>query len=294
MELQQFIQLIKVKRKTVLGSITLFMLIATVAIAFQTFKYSSDSQLLVIQERQGVTVDAYTASKSSEHLSRVLASVVTSNSFFNKVITTSPTLNTGYFGSTPKEQIKQWRKTVSAKNVNDTGIISISVYHPDKTEAEKIAGAVNYVLMTQHSAYDGAGDVVKLRLIDQPVTSSYPVNPNIPMIGGLAILLGFVTSLIYIYLLGEDKTPAAFSLPLEKMAAYEPHRHKVRPTSLPEEIFAQTHQERTERPSFSTPYGQRASVTLQSNEVNEYGIDPAEMIKPEKIFQQGNMKNILD
>ena len=51
MELQQFIQLIKVKRKTVLGSITLFMLIATVAIAFQTFKYSSDSQLLVIQER---------------------------------------------------------------------------------------------------------------------------------------------------------------------------------------------------------------------------------------------------
>lgn len=84
MELQNFLQLVQRKRKIIFGIVALFLIVAAVAVAFQPFKYSSQSQLLVIQERQGMVVDAYTASKSSEHLSRVLASVVTSNSFLQK------------------------------------------------------------------------------------------------------------------------------------------------------------------------------------------------------------------
>jgi uncharacterized protein involved in exopolysaccharide biosynthesis len=80
MEFNDFIQLIARKRKTILGVIALFIVIGAGVIAVQRFKYSSKSQLLVVQE-YNQTVDAYTASKSNEYLSSVLASVVVSNSF---------------------------------------------------------------------------------------------------------------------------------------------------------------------------------------------------------------------
>ncbi len=202
MELHDFIALVRRKRKTVFGIIAIFLVIAAGVIGVQRFKYSSKSQLLVIQEYNGA-VDAYTASKSSEHLSSVLASVVTSNSFFMKVLASNSDINAAYFGSTPKDQMKAWDRTVTAKSINDSGIISVTVYHPNVAEGKKIASAINYVLMTQHSAYDGANEAVKVRLIDQPVTSTFPVRPNVLLIGGLAIVLGFIASLMYIYLLPE-------------------------------------------------------------------------------------------
>lgn len=319
MELQNFLQLVQRKRKIIFGIVALFLIVAAVAVAFQPFKYSSQSQLLVIQERQGMVVDAYTASKSSEHLSRVLASVVTSNSFFTKVITTSPSISTDYFGSTPKDQIKEWGKTVSAKHVNDTGIIAITVYHPNQTEAEKIAAAVNYVLMTQHSAYDGGGDTVKVRLIDQPVTSKYPVQPNVVLIGSLALILGLITSLIYVYLFADANMPKQNYSPLQNFISQSPvveqpkqsvyqHKQYFAPAhpNLPEEVFASARHERKEQPVQNnqradvTPYGHRESVTLPESqfefqEYEEFGeyIDPEELINPEAIVQKGDMRNIL-
>jgi capsular polysaccharide biosynthesis protein len=121
-----------------------------------------------------------------------------------------------------KDQIKEWGKTVSAKHVNDTGIIAITVYHPNQTEAEKIAAAVNYVLMTQHSAYDGGGDTVKVRLIDQPVTSKYPVQPNVVLIGSLALILGLITSLIYVYLFADANMPKQNYSPLQNFISQSP------------------------------------------------------------------------
>jgi capsular polysaccharide biosynthesis protein len=320
MDLQYFLQLVKRKRKIIFGIVALFIIIAAIAVAFQPFKYSSESQLLVVQERQGMVVDAYTASKSSEHLSRVLASVVSSNSFFTKVTTTSPGINQEYFGSSPKDQIKEWGKTVSAKHVNDTGIIAISVYHTNRAEAEKIAAAVNYVLMTQHSAYDGGGDTVKVRLIDQPVTSNYPVQPNIILIGSLAVILGLITGLMYIYLFAEANTPKSNFSPLQNFAPQVPaneragghghqqpnHRHNPVQPHLPEEVFASARHQRNEQPiqynqnTETTPYGHHASVSLPERQMNEQifedfddYIDPEELVNPEAIIQKGNMRNIL-
>ncbi len=320
MDLQYFLQLVKQKRKIIFGVVALFIIVAAIAVAFQPFKYSSDSQLLVVQERQGMVVDAYTASKSSEHLSRVLASVVSSNSFFTKVTTTSPSINQEYFGSSPKDQIKEWGKTVSAKHINDTGIIAISVYHPNRAEAEKIAAAVNYVLMTQHSAYDGGGDTVKVRLIDQPVTSNYPVQPNIILIGSLALILGLITGLMYVYLFAEANTPKTIFSPLQNFAPQVPvveqvnenravhakHSHNQVQPHLPEEVFASARHQRNEQPIQNsqnievTPYGHHASVSLPEHQMNEQifedyddYIDPEELVNPEAIIQKGNMRNIL-
>jgi len=207
MELHDFINLVARKRKTIFGIIAIFILLGIGVIAVQRFKYSSKSQLLVVQE-YNQSVDAYTASKSNEYLSSVLANVVSSNSFFTKVLESGFEIDASYFGDNPKDQMKQWQKTVNAKSINDSGIIAINAYHPNRDQAEKIDRAINYVLMTQNTAYHGSGDSVKVRLIDQPITSSFPVKPNIFLTLGIAIALGFIAGLIYVYLTPPTKLPS--------------------------------------------------------------------------------------
>ena len=229
MEFHDFLHLLSKKRKTIYGIIALFLLLGIAVIAVQRFKYSSKSQLLVVQEYDR-SVDAYTASKSNEYLSSVLADVVVSNSFFTKVMESGFEVNGSYFGDTTKDQMKEWNRTVSARSINDSGIISVTVYHPNRAEAEKIDRAINYVLMTQNTAYHGSGDAVKVRLIDQPISSSFPVRPDIALTLGLAIALGFLASLVYIYL----TPPANAFVPHQygQRAAYVPHQEQ----SMPERI----------------------------------------------------------
>ncbi|WKZ24500.1 MAG: GNVR domain-containing protein [Patescibacteria group bacterium] len=200
MEFHEFIQQVKLHKNKIYAIIAVFLVLAAGTVALQRFKYGSKSQVLVVQEHNR-TLDAYTVSKSNEYLSSVLASVVTSNSFFVRVLDSGFAVEESYFGLTPRDQMKEWKKTVNVKSLSDSGIIAISVYHPDRAQAEKIIRSVNHVLMTQHGAYHGSGESVKVRLIDQPVTSNFPVKPNIPLIAALAVALGAVTGLVYVYLL---------------------------------------------------------------------------------------------
>lgn len=266
MEFNDFINLVARKRKTVYGIIALFILLGVGVIAVQRFKYSSKSQLLVVQEYNR-SVDAYTASKSNEYLSSVLANVVTSNSFFTKVMESGFSINQGYFGDNTKDQMREWDRTVTAKSINDSGIIAITVYHPNRNQAEQIDRAINFVLMTQNTAYHGSGDAVKVRLIDQPISSTWPVRPNVFLIISIAVLLGFLTSLVYLYLIPQNliQTPHGYG----QKAAY--------------------------KPSPASPNFHAAQVEDQYPDmIGEGGY--LEEVKPltvDEIARQGSMRNIL-
>lgn len=297
MEFKSFLTILSRKRKTVYGVMALFLVLAIALIAVQRFKYSAESQLLVVQEYSGV-VDAYTASKSSEHLSSVLASVVSSNSFYTKVITTSPSINTAYFGSNPKDQVREWGNTVKAQSINDSGIIAITVYHPDKTEAEKIAGAVNYVLMTQHSAYDGAGEAVKVRLIDQPIASSFPVKPNVPLILLTSVVLAGIFSVMYIYLVSDPYQASGLRREVVQIPAVS--QPTTQTYNQPANSLRDEHSERPVAQqdlgyrAFTSPYGQREQVSVRENTQPQPSFDRVNNNSSfDDISQQGNMRNIL-
>lgn len=315
MEFQHFFRLVGQKRKTVYGIIALFLVAAVVIVAVQRFRYSSQSQLLIVQEQ--TAADAYTASKSSEYLSRTLASVVTSNSFYNKVMETSFGVDASYFGNNPKDQMKEWERTVSARSINDSGAIAVTVYHPSRLEAEKILRAVNYVLMTQHTAYHGQGDSVKIRLIDQPVTSSFPVRPNIALIAGLALALGLVCGLMYVYLSAGSELAAHEILPYPAAPAPHPFAPEAyrydegsEPVSgrapyypaanihgqLPEEAVAHLHgrhhaARHVPRPAELSPYGNHSRVAVHApDQESDREYIPHD---PEDIRLQGNMSNVI-
>lgn len=198
------IALIKQKRQTLFSIFLVFLVVGLLVLLTQDFKYSTKSKILVIQEGAG-RVDPYSVSRSVEYLSDLLTRVVYSNSFYESVMESDFNIDKNYFGDTSIKQSKAWKKTVSAKSLEDSGIINISVYHKDNYQATQIALAVNHVLITKHQNFHGLGSSVKINVIDQPIASTYPTKPNL-MYALLIIIAGSLFfGLVYIYLFPEKK-----------------------------------------------------------------------------------------
>ncbi len=200
----EFNELIKSKKQTLVSFFLVFFLLGAVFTGLQTFKYSASSKLLVIQEGAS-GVDPFAVSRSVEYLSGLFSQVVYSSSFFNMVQDSGFNIDKSYFKGDSIKQMKLWRKTVSAKSVENSGVINVSVYHPSAYQAKQIALAVNNVLMTQNANYQGIGTSVKITVIDEPLVSNYPNQPNLLVNFGLVVALSLVFGLIYIYIFPEEK-----------------------------------------------------------------------------------------
>lgn len=286
MELKEFILSLTKNKLTVFIIIIIFLILALIISIIQPFKYSSSSQVLVIQDFSNP--DPYLASKSTEYLSNILAKVIYSNSFFGNVLNSGYFINKNYFGQTVKSQMRSWNKTVSAKAINDSGIILLIVYHPDRDQAELINRAVVHTLQTKHGLYHGGGGNVSIKVIDEPIGSNYPVQPNLILNFGLAFTLGLVFSLIYIYLFPEEQynirlTPksavsAAVAILLENpkvnLAAAEPAEVLAQPVYVSEN------------------YNEANEVSNEADN-DDYNDDYDDLDLHEEITSQGDMKNIF-
>jgi capsular polysaccharide biosynthesis protein len=208
MEIYELTQLIRRNYKTVVLTVFLFVFFATAALLLRPLEYAARSRLL-IQEKSTVSLDPYAAAKNNEYLGSLLTKVVDSDMFFEEVTNAGFNIDKGYFGRDLGAQLSRWTKTVEAKSVPDAGIIEISVYHEDKYQAEQIAQAINYVLRTNHGAYDGRGESASIKIINRPVASDWPVRPNLPFNLAIATLLGFVFGIGYVWL-SELRSSAAF------------------------------------------------------------------------------------
>lgn len=203
MNIHQYFNLIAKKKQTIVIIMSIFLSVAILASAVQPFKYGSSLKLLTINTFKDT--DPYTVSRSNEYLSNLLSQIVSSNSFFEKVKTSNSGIDTSYFKGDSQKQMKRWNKTVKAKALGDTGMITIDIYHTDPSQATEIARSVAYVLQTDHAQYHGFGDKVQIKIIDEPITSKFPVQPNVPMNLGLAVIFGLLFSLGYIYIFPEER-----------------------------------------------------------------------------------------
>jgi len=202
MEFNEFLNLIKKKKQTIFTLMLTVLMLTLVLSLAQTMKYTVKSRLLVVQN--SADNDAYTLSKSNEYLGNLFAEVVYSSSFYDRVISSPYGINENYFSGTYNQQVEKWQKTIKTKTQGDTGIVEIYVYHPQPTEANKIALAINDILINNNQDYHG-GQNIKISIIDQPITSSYPNKPNLPYNLILALFGSFIISLFYIYIFPEEK-----------------------------------------------------------------------------------------
>ena len=204
MDLLQFIKLINKRKQTVIGIVVLFLAIAVIVTFIQPFKYSSEAKILVIQNFPKGS-DPYAISRSNQYLSSVLARIVNTNLFYSEVVNSGFNINKNYFPENVEKQIRVWNKTVSAKAIGDSGLISLKVVHPDKYQADQIMRGINNVLKTKNSYYHGLGDQVSIKTVDQPHTSDWPAEPKIFLNFMLAFAFGAVFSFSFIFLFPEEK-----------------------------------------------------------------------------------------
>src|SRR3989344_7395076 len=121
--------------KTVLLFGVLFASLSFAVTAFLPAKYQSEASLIVIQKQVGDNVDAFSAAKSAEFLSDILARIVYTESFFIDV-QNAPFSVRRNFSTDPEVRKKQWERAVDVKKTNNTGIIDISVVDPSRIIAE--------------------------------------------------------------------------------------------------------------------------------------------------------------
>ncbi len=309
MDLKQFFTLISRKKQTIFSLVLIFLLLAVILTVVQPFRYGSSSQLLVIQNF-GPNIDPYTASKSNEYLSNILARVISSNSFYNNVMGSGFNIDKNYFSGTIKDQMKTWQETVSAKAVNDSGIISLSVFHKDKIQAEQIARAVGYTLQTKHTLYHGGGNNVSIKIIDEPITSNFPVKPDIILNIGLGLALGIIFSLFYIYLFPEEKyslklfpkkqrLESFYSMPEDFRADKQSYRgiedNWKSVAQVLEKKMGQEQQDFLDEPIKAQPSpAEKIKELDQAVLPDEFDNQPAgQKIAYEDIIKQGSMKNIF-
>ena len=202
MEFHEFLQLIRKKTQTIFTITLVGVMVVLLASLVRPLSYSVESRLLVVQNAS--SADAYSLSRSNEYLGGLLAKVVSSGSFYDQVRGSKYNVDKNYFTGDYTKQLKKWQRTVNTSTDGDTGIIEVSVYHPQVAEAKKIALAVNDILISNNKDYHG-GENVQINVLDQPLASTYPVKPNLVVNGLAALVVFLVFSLFYIYILPEER-----------------------------------------------------------------------------------------
>jgi capsular polysaccharide biosynthesis protein len=154
---------------------------------FWPLKYRADAQVLIITKTRA-GVDPYTVVKSSERVGENLVQVMKTDDFMKRVRSLE-----GYQLDwsvldvlNERQRRREWPKMVVGSVVYGTGMVTINVYHRDPEMAKRFAGAIGQTLSDQAWEYVG-GDVV-LKVVNSPIATRWPVQPNIP----LHVLLGTI------------------------------------------------------------------------------------------------------
>jgi len=184
------------KNWKLIGLIGIIFAGLTILISFLFhLQYRADAQVMIISKsRYGV--DPYTVVKSAEQVGGNLVQVVKSNDFYNKVIA-QPGFNldkTIFDKLSEQDKRKLWQKNIIVSVVYGTGVLNVSAYHENKDQAKEYAGAVANTLVSQAWQYVG-GDIT-LKVINDPVVTSWPVRPNLVVNALVAFMFGILLSTI--------------------------------------------------------------------------------------------------
>jgi len=196
--LAQFTESFGKNKLTILSIVLLFFIISIFLTALQKKEYSSDAQILIIQDQQE-EMDAYLASKSSASIANNLKEGILSSSFRNKLLTNYPDLELE-LSQSEKKRRKDWLKTIDVKIIPNSSVLKITTYSQSAFLSEKLLNNLISTLLVNHQDYHGGGQGVILKVIDAPLTSLNPTRPNWFLNIILSIVLGLFFALTLIHL----------------------------------------------------------------------------------------------
>ncbi len=177
------------------------LVVSLVVSLIQPLRYSSTVRLLILQENAS-SLDAYTASRSTERLAENLATIVYTTSFFEEVMSAGFDIDQSVFPTREDKKRKAWGKMIDASVSRGNGLLTVSVYHTNVAQAEQIVNAAAYILSQKADEYLSGSDVA-VRVVDSPLNSRWPAKPNIPANAFSGFVLGGLAGVGYVLLQAE-------------------------------------------------------------------------------------------
>jgi len=190
--------------------VLIVVLVALIATLIMPFKFGSAVSILVNQ-KSGFSIDAYSASKSEERVANKLAQVVYTSSFLDKVLQYDTDIDRGYFPSDERKRRSEWKSTIDADVPVGLGQLNLTIYHIDPAQAYLISDAAAKVLIRDRSEFIGIGDV-ELKILEYPLVSKYPVKPNVFLNFALSLVVGVILAFAYIVLVYNPEQDKLFKI----------------------------------------------------------------------------------
>lgn len=204
MESNQFLNLIKTRKSTIISIALIFLILVLVVTFIQPLKYRATTKILITQN-YGATADAYSVSRSNQFISSVLSQVIYSDLFFEDVLNSGFNIDNNIFSSDINKKKKQWQKMIKPIVINDSGMIVVHTYYQDKYQVGQINQAIAYTLKTKHNIYHGLGNRVNVKIIDKTIVSNFPVKPNVILNVVFGLVIGILLGIGFVYLYPNKK-----------------------------------------------------------------------------------------
>lgn len=163
---------------------------ASVAASFLfKFEHRADAQVLIISKTR-TGVDPYTTVKSAERVGENLAAVMETTDFYDKVkAQTGFTIDWSRFTDLDERKRRRlWAREIAASVTYGTGILNVSVFSPNPSDALQLAGAASRALVEHGWEYVG-GDVT-IKQVNSPVVTLWPARPNLILNGIVGFAAG--------------------------------------------------------------------------------------------------------
>lgn len=244
MDYKDFIKLAKKRYITIISFVLVFLIFALIITLIQPLKYRSKSRLLITQPN--IAADAYAVARSNQYLGGLISEIVYSGSFLETLLSSDAVFDRNYFEGNYKQSLKKWKKSIFARSQGDSGVIQIEIYHTDPNEARNISLAVNDIIMSKDGPYQFNNRQVIISTIDQPIISSLPVKPNIPLNLIAGLIFGTVLGFSYVYAFPESQSAkiltrrrarkiyseALYKEPFYTNAVYQADEKKINPKPI--------------------------------------------------------------
>ncbi len=191
---EQPLRLLAASWRGLIGFTALGVVLALLLSLLQPFQYASTVRLLITQPGS-VGLDAFTIEKSNERIAQNLSQLLLTSTFFENILAQAQGVDSSYFPSDEYDRRRLWQKSVQIQLEAGSGLMQVTIYHPDANQAKALVLAATNELAKQAPNYFGSA--VRVQVIDAPLNSRWYAKPNFMDNAIYGALIGFMLGIIW-------------------------------------------------------------------------------------------------
>ncbi len=181
--------------KLIAGTAFLGLLLALAFSLLTPLQYSSTVRLLISQPAS-TSLDAYTVLKSNERIAQSLSQLLFTSTFFENILSQAEGVDSSYFPNDEFKRRQLWQQSVETGVEANSGLMTVTVYHPNREQARALVNAAAEELTKQAPNYFGFS--VRLQVIDRALDSRWFARPNFAANGVFGLSIGLLLGVAWV------------------------------------------------------------------------------------------------